>query len=120
MLNGNNADTLGEVFTPVWERKKKGLLCKAESMVLDRLANAIIKCGERAMLSIEQRPHGKDKRPLDYPIWLCFPFSDKAEDSMWRRVPLVRENRLAQRAAMLPTKNMIMVKSLDDEGTTLN
>ena len=35
---------------------------------------------------------------------------------MWRRVPLVRDNRLAQRAVMLPMKNMIMVESLDDDG----
>jgi hypothetical protein len=39
VLNGNNADTLGVMFTPVWEREK-GLLYKAESMVLDRIANA--------------------------------------------------------------------------------
>ena len=61
-------------------------------------------------------PHGKDKRPLEYPIRLCFPVNDRAEDSMWRRVPLVRDNRLAQRAVMLPMQNMIMVESLDDEG----
>jgi len=108
-LNGNNCDTLGVVFTPVWERTQKGLLYKAESMVLDRIANANINCDERAVLSFEQRPHGKDKRPLEYPIRLCFPLNDRAEDSMWRRVPLVRDNRLAQRAVMLPTKNMIMV-----------
>ena len=35
---------------------------------------------------------------------------------MWRRVPLARDNRLAQRAVMLPTKNVIMVEYLDDEG----
>ena len=84
-------------------------------MVLDRIANANINCDERAVLSFEQRPHGKDKRPLEYPIRLCFPLNDRAEDSMWRRVPLVRDNRLAQRAVMLPMKNMIMVESLDDD-----
>ena len=55
VLNGNNCDTLGVVFTPVWERKQ-GLLYKAESMVLDRIANANINCDERAVLSFEQRP----------------------------------------------------------------
>ena len=84
-------------------------------MVLDRIANANINCDERAVLSFEQRPHGKDKRPLEYPIRLCFPLNDKAEDNMWRRVPLVRDNRLAQRAVMLPMANMIMVEFLDDE-----
>ena len=29
---------------------------------------------------------------------------------------MVRDNRLAQRAVMLPMKSMIMVESLDDEG----
>ena len=77
-------------------------------MVLDSIANANINCDERAVLSFEQRPHGKDKRPLEYPIRLCFPFTDKAQYNIWRRVPLVRDNRLAQRAVMLPMRNMIM------------
>ena len=91
------------------------MLYKAESMVFDRIANANINCDERPVLSFEQRPDGKYKRPLEYPIRLCFPLNDRAEGNMWRRVPLVRDNRLAQRAVMLPMKNRIMVEYLDDE-----
>ena len=77
------------VFSPVWERKK-GLLYKTESLLLDKIAHANANCDEKAVLSFDQRPHGRDKRPLEYPIRLCFPHGERGEESMWRKVLVVR------------------------------
>ena len=71
-LNTVGFDGLGLVFTPVWERKQ-GLLYKIESLLLDKIANASDNCDEKAVLSVDQSPHGRDKRPFEYPIRLCFP-----------------------------------------------
>ena len=75
---------------------------KIESTILERIANADFYCDERAALSFEQGPHGKYKRQLEYPIRLRLPYGGKVEDSMWRKVLLVREKRLSQRAERNP------------------
>ena len=67
-----------------------------------------------ATLSFEERPDGRDRRPLEYPMRLCFPANERV-DTHWRKVPLVRDNRLSTRATMLPTKDLLIVESTNDD-----
>ena len=67
-------------FLTMWERKK-GLLYKTESLLLDKIANADVNCDEKAVLSFDQRPHGRDKRPLEYPIRLCFRMANRVKQA---------------------------------------
>ena len=90
------------------------MLYKVETMVLDRIANANANCDERATLSFEGRPDGRDPRPLEYPMRLCFPVTERV-DTPWRKVPLVRDNRTPLRATMLPTKDLLVVESMSDD-----
>ena len=112
-LNMEGIDGLAVVFTPVWDRKK-GMLYKAETMVLDRIANANVNCDERATLSFEERPDSRDRRPLEYPMRLCFASAERL-DSGWRKVPLVRDNRLSTRARMVHSKDLLIVESMSDD-----
>ena len=112
-VNMDNIDALGVVFVPIWDRKK-GMLYKVETMVLDKIANANVNGDERATLSFEERPDGRDRRPLEYPMRLCFPANERV-DTHWRKVPLVRDNRLSVRATMLPTKDLLIVESMNDD-----
>ena len=112
LVNSVNLDAMGVVFTPVWERKK-GLLYKTENMFLDKIANSGVNCDDRAVLSFAERIDLRDRRPLEYPIRLCFSAVDK--ESIWRKVPLVQNNRVTERASMLHTKDMKLIESLNDQ-----
>ena len=105
-------DSLAVVFTPVWDRKK-GMLYRSESMVLDKIASANVNCDERAVLSFAERIDSRDRRPLEYPLRLCFPNNEKS--SQWRKVQLVCNNRVTERAIMLHTKDMLQVECMTDD-----
>jgi hypothetical protein len=79
------------------------------------IANANVNCDEKATLYFDQRPHGRDKRPLEYPIRLCFPHGERGEDIIWPKVPLVMDNRLAKRAHVMPFKQMLTIEPLSDD-----
>ena len=87
---------------------------KTESLLLDKTANANANCDEKAVLSCDRRPPARDKRPLEYPSRFCFPHCERGEESVWRKVPLVRDNRLAHRAQMLSFKQMLVIEDLND------
>ena len=45
---------------------------------------------------------------VSYPS--LFPHGERGEDSVWRKVPLVRDNWLAQRAQIMPFKQMLVIE----------
>ena len=52
---------------------------------------------------------------LEYPIRLCFPHGERGEESMWRKVPLVKSNQLTNRTHMMPFKQMLTIEPLNDD-----
>ena len=68
-------------------------------------------------MTLHKRPHGRDIRPLEYPIRLCCPHGERGEESLFclRKVPLVRDNMLARRAQMMPFKHMLTTEPLNDD-----
>ena len=101
-------------FSHPFGNGRKDLCGRRKACVFDKIANANVNCDEKAVLSFDRRPHARDKRPLEYPIRLCFPHGERGEESVWRKVPLVRDNRLAHRAHMMSFKQMLVIEDLND------
>ncbi|MFM7980016.1 MAG: hypothetical protein ACKPKO_11940 [Candidatus Fonsibacter sp.] len=80
---------------------------------MDRNANG--KRDEHAVVYFDQRPHNRDKRPLEFPIRLCFPHGERGEEIIWRNMHLVRDNRFARLAQMITFKLMLTIEHLNDD-----
>jgi hypothetical protein len=109
-LNTVGFDGLGLVFPPVWKRDK-GIMYTTESLLLNNIANSNVNCDEKATrLSVDQRPHEREKRPLAYPIRLCCPHGGR-----WGKRPAQSTSGhhwSARRAHMTPFKHMLMMSSI--------
>ncbi len=79
-------DGLALVFTPVWERRR-GLLYMSESKLLQGIANVHVNSDERGHLSFQERLDTRDRRPLEYPMRLCFPMTSE-RPSAWLKAAL--------------------------------
>jgi hypothetical protein len=60
----------------------------------------------------------RDRRPLEYPLRLCFPMPSSADTKMptnvWSKCRLAVSNRTTPRAKMLASKEMTVLEIVDD------
>ncbi|MFM7978770.1 MAG: hypothetical protein ACKPKO_05590, partial [Candidatus Fonsibacter sp.] len=60
---------------------------KNKSLLLANIANANANSDEKALVYFDHRPHSRDRRPLEYPIRICFRMANGVKKACGAQFP---------------------------------